>query len=63
MLNVPQLHRDVQEVENELRIARNRLQRYETLGEELLANEARRVVEGHENLIARITSRIQTLTQ
>jgi hypothetical protein len=63
MLKVPQLHRDVQEVENELRIARNRLQRYQSLGEELLASEARRVVEGHENLIARITSRIQTLTQ
>jgi hypothetical protein len=63
MLSVPQLKRDVQQVENELRIARNRLQHYETLGEELLAADARRVVGGHEKLIARLTCRIQPLPQ
>lgn len=62
MLSLPQLRRDVQEIENELRFARNRLQCYDTLGEELLAADARRVVEGHEKLKATLTTHIQAIT-
>lgn len=61
-MNLPQLQRDVREVENELRLARNRLQLYETLSEQALAADARRVVEGHEKLIATLTSQIQAST-
>ena len=62
MLSLPQLHRDVQQVENELRFARNRLQCYEALGEDLLAADARRVVEGHERLKATLTAQLEVLT-
>jgi hypothetical protein len=62
VLSLPQLQRDVQQVENELRLARNRRQCYETLGEELLAADARRVVEGHEKLRATLTAQIQAIT-
>lgn len=61
-MNLPQLQRDVREVENELRLARNRLQHYEILDEHALANDARRVVEGHQKLIATLTSHIQVCT-
>ncbi len=62
MRSLPQLQRDVREVENELRLARNRLQHYETLDEPTLAADARRVVEGHEKLIATLTAQIGALT-
>jgi hypothetical protein len=62
MLNLPQLQRDLREVENELRLARNRLQLYETMGEDALAADARRVVEGHEGMRDTLTSRITTIS-
>ncbi len=62
MRSLPQLQRDVREVENELRLARNRLRHYETLDEHALAADARRVVEGHEKLIATLTAQISALT-
>jgi hypothetical protein len=62
VLSLPQLQRDVQQVEAELRFDRNRLQCYETLGEGLLAADARRVVEGHSTLKATLTAQIQAIT-
>lgn len=62
MLSLPQLRHDVQQVENELRFARNRLQCYDTLGEQLLAAQARRVVESQEQLKATLTAQIQVIT-
>lgn len=59
MISLPGLQRDLREVENELRLARNRLAHYETLGEQALATGARRVVEGHERLRTTLTAQIQ----
>ena len=61
LMRLPQLQRDLREVENELRFARNRLAHYHTLGEPLLARDAQRVVEGHEQLRATLTATIQAL--
>lgn len=61
LMRLPQLQRDLREVENELRFARNRLAHYQTLGEHLLARDAQRVVEGHEQLRATLTATIQAL--
>ena len=61
LMRLPQLQRDLREVENELRLARNRLAHYQTLGEALLARDAQRVVEGHEQLKATLTATILAL--
>lgn len=61
-MNLPQLQRDVREVENELRLARNRLFLYETLAEQELATDCRRVVQGHEQLRDTLTARIHSFS-
>ena len=61
LMRLPQLQRDLREVENELRFARTRLAHYQTLGEPLLARDAQRVVEGHEQLKTTLTATIQAL--
>jgi hypothetical protein len=60
-MNAPQLQRDLREVENELRLARNRLAHYNTLGEHELATDCRRVVLGHEQLKETLIARIHEL--
>ncbi|MGI4760567.1 MAG: hypothetical protein ACRYF0_07675 [Janthinobacterium lividum] len=60
-MSIPQFQRDLREVENELRLARNRLAHYQLLGEQLLARDTQRVVEGHEQLKVTLTATIQAL--
>lgn len=62
MLDLPQLQRDRREVENLLRLARYRLGHYETLNEQHLAADARRVVEGHEKLLTTLSTQIEAFT-
>jgi len=62
LMRLPQLQRDLREVENELRFARTRLAHYETLAEQELATDCRYVVRGHEQLRDTLTARIQSLT-
>jgi hypothetical protein len=61
-MSIPALQRDLREVENELRLARNRLAHYTTLGEQELAIDCRRVVLGHEQLRDTLNARIQSLS-
>lgn len=62
MMSAPQLQRDVREVENELRLARNRLAHYRTLDEQALATDTARVVAGLELLKHTLTTRILALS-
>jgi hypothetical protein len=58
MVSLPQLQRDLHEVEAQLRFTRNRLTFYELLDEQALASHTRDVVASLENLQHSLTSRI-----
>lgn len=60
MVSLPQLRRDLFEVETQLRFARARLQCYELLGDEELARHTRRVVQGLEQTKQILTTRLQS---
>ena len=61
MVSLPTLQRDLREVENELRLSRNRLLFYQTKGDDALAADTQRVVAGHETLLATLATRIHSL--
>lgn len=58
-LDRAQLQRELHTLENELRLTRNRLTHYDTLGEHGLAAEARRIVVHQELLKDSLTTRLQ----
>ncbi len=60
MVSVPQLRRDLFDVETQLRFARARLQCYELLGDEELARHTQRVVEGLEQTRQILSTRLQS---
>lgn len=59
-LDRAQLQRELFAVENELRLARTRLQHYQNLGEHELAAEVRRIVVHQELLKDSLTTRLQS---
>jgi hypothetical protein len=61
MVSAPQLRRDLTEIENHLRLTRNRLTCYETLNDSELAEHTSRVVAGLEGTRQVLITRIQNL--
>ncbi|MDO7885328.1 hypothetical protein [Hymenobacter cheonanensis] len=62
MTNLPRLQRDLVEIENNLRLTRNRLACYELLDDSELAAHTKRVIEGLESTKEVLTIRIQGIT-
>lgn len=62
MASLPQLQRDLRQVEDDLRLARARLAYYEARQELALLAEAQRVVAGHEKLHHTLTAQLHAFT-
>lgn len=61
MISLPQLQRDLREVEAQLRLTRSRLSGYEALGEATLAAHTRQVVAGLESTRQALASQAERL--
>lgn len=62
MVSPPQLCRDLVEIENHLRLTRNRLACYEAMGDVELAAHTKRVIEGLGSTKEVLIIRIQDIT-
>lgn len=59
MVSLPQLQRDLREVESQIRFTRHRLQCYELLGDTELAAHTERVITGLEDTKQTLAKRLQ----
>ncbi|MGI4762511.1 MAG: hypothetical protein ACRYF0_17500 [Janthinobacterium lividum] len=62
MVSLPQLRRDLVEIENHLRLTRNRLACYQVLAEAELIAHTERVIAGLESTKELLAVRIQSVT-